>query len=147
MPSAALPSRFTELVAEFHALPPADRLQLLAELGDELPELPAHLRSHPLERVTECQSPLSVLALVEGEGSAVVVRLHFAAPPHAPVTRGFAGVLHATLDGAPAGEVLALPADATASFGLEGVVSPLRLRGFAALLARVQRQVAAGTAG
>ena len=60
---------------------------------------------------------------------------------------GVGDLLAAGLPAKVAGEVLALPADATASFGLEGVVSPLRLRGFAALLARVQRQVAAGVAG
>src|SRR5690625_4429457 len=99
MAPSTQPTRFTELVAELHALAPPERVQLLVELGDELPALPEHLASRPelLERVTECQSPLSVLALVEGEGEGAVVRLHFAAAPHAPVTRGFAGALHATL--------------------------------------------------
>ena len=148
MAEAALPARVAELVADFTALAPPDRVQLLIELGDDLPELPDHLRDHPelLEPVTECQSPLSVLALVEGGGAGAVVRLHVSAAPHAPVTRGFAGVWHATLDAAPPAEVLSLPADVTGEFGLDGVVSPLRLRGFGALLARVQRQVAAATA-
>ncbi|WP_324649755.1 SufE family protein [Georgenia sp. H159] len=149
MSEAALPARFAALVGDFLALAPPDRVALLIELGDDLPELPEHLRSHPelLEPVTECQSPLSVLAVVEHSGAGAVVRLHVAAAPHAPVTRGFAGVLHTTLDGSPASEVLALPGDVAGALGLDGVVSPLRLRGFTALLARVQRQVAVGTQG
>lgn len=149
MSEPALPDRFAALVSEFTALTPADRVVLLIELGDDLPELPEHLRSHPelLEPVTECQSPLSVLATVEHSGADAVVRLHVAAAPHAPVTRGFAGVLHTTLDGAPASEVLALPGDVAGALGLDGVVSPLRLRGFTALLARVQRQVAVAARG
>lgn len=146
MSEAALPARFAALAGDFMALTPADRVVMLVELGDELPELPDHLRAHPemLERVTECQSPLSVLAVLEPSGAGAVIRLHVDAAPHAPVTRGFAGVLHTTLDGAPASEVLALPGDVAGALGLDGVVSPLRLRGFTALLARVQRQVAAG---
>lgn len=137
-----LPAGFAEVVADFAALPPADRLQLLVELGDELPDPPARLREHPelLEHVVECQSPVYVRAEVEGAG-APVVRLYLSAPPQAPTTRGFAGVLHAALDGAPADDVLALPADAPSRLGLDGVVSPLRLRGMAGMLERVRRQV------
>lgn len=140
----SVPARFAELVDEFAALTPPDRLQLLVELGEDLPDPPEalHGRAQLFERVTECQTPLSVLADVEGDG---VVHLYFSAPPHGPVTRGFAGVLHAALDGAPAADVLALPAAAPSLLGLDGVVSPLRLRGFAALLGRVQRQVAVGS--
>lgn len=144
MTERALPPRVAELVADFTALPPADRVQLLIELGDELPDPPADLRDHPelLEPVTECQSPLSVRAVVEGAGTDAEVHLYICAAPHAPVTRGFAAVLHTTLDGASPDDVLALPDDVTRRFGLDGLVSPLRLRGFAALLARVRRQVA-----
>ncbi len=63
------------------------------------------------------------------------------APPEAPATRGFAGILHAGLDGLPADEVLATPAEFTSQLGLQDLVSPLRLRGMAAMLARIKRQV------
>lgn len=149
MSESALPARFAELATEFMALAAPDRVLLLIELGDDLPDPLEHLRARPelLEQVAECQSPLSVLSQVDGSGTDAVVHLHFAAAPHAPVTRGFAGVLHTALDGTSAGEVLALPADVGGTLGLDGVVSPLRLRGFAALLARVQRQVADGAGG
>ncbi|MCM3660613.1 SufE family protein [Georgenia satyanarayanai] len=144
MPHPCLPARLAELVADLTALSVPERLQLLVELGDELPVLPERLRARPelFEPVTECQSPLSVLVELDGGGDDAVVHLHFSAPVHAPVTRGFAGALHTSLDGARADEVLAVPPTMPALLGLEGVVSPLRLGGLTALLARVQRQVA-----
>ena len=39
----ALPPRLAELAADFEAVGPADRVQLLLELSAELPELPPHL--------------------------------------------------------------------------------------------------------
>jgi cysteine desulfuration protein SufE len=69
------------------------------------------------------------------------VRLFFDAPPEAPTTRGFAAILYAALDGLSADEVLATPAEFSSQLGLQDLVSPLRLRGMAAMLARIKRQV------
>jgi cysteine desulfuration protein SufE len=135
-----LPARLAEIVDLFASSPPRDRLELLLEYSASLPPLPERLAEHPerLERVPECQSPLFIASEVDAEGHA---HLYFEAPPESPTTRGFAGVFHAGLDGLPAEDVLAVPADVTVSMGLAEVVSPLRLRGAAALLDRVQRQV------
>ena len=62
-------------------------------------------------------------------------------PAEAPTTRGFASILHAGLDGLTADEVLATPAEFTSQLGLQDLVSPLRLRGMAAMLARIKRQI------
>ena len=45
---------------DFQALSEPERLQLLLEFSEGLPELPARLKDHPelLEQVVECQSPL-----------------------------------------------------------------------------------------
>ncbi len=68
----------------------------------------------------------------------------FSAPPRvAPTTRGFAGILQTGLDGLDADEVLATPSEFTSQLGLTELVSPLRLRGMAAMLARIKRQVRA----
>ena len=91
-----------------------------------------------LEPVPECQTPLFLAAEV-GPDSAV--HLFFEAPQEAPTTRGFAAILHAGLDGLDADEVLATPAEFSAQLGLQDLVSPLRLRGMAAMLARIKRQV------
>ena len=134
---------------DFTSLSVPDRLTLLLEFGDELPELPERFQGHPelLEQVHECQSPLFLAVEVDGgDGPAPPdrqVRLFFQAPAEAPTTRGFAGILYAGLDGLTVGEVLAVPDDAPFRFGLGEAVSPLRLRGMVAMLARIKRQLRA----
>jgi cysteine desulfuration protein SufE len=71
------------------------------------------------------------------------VTLNFDCPPQAPTTRGFAGILHAGVDGAHVDEVLAVPGDFHHGMGLAEVISPLRLRGMDAILFRLRRQLAA----
>jgi cysteine desulfuration protein SufE len=136
----ALPPALAEIVDMFATSPPRDRLELLLDYSQSLPPLPARLAEHPerLEPVPECQSPLVVAAEV---GDDRRVHLFMDAPAEAPTTRGFAGIFHAGLDGLTADEVLSVPGDITARLALAEVVSPLRLRGAAALLGRVQRQV------
>ena len=137
---ATLNPRLQEIVDDFHGVPDQDRLQLLLEFSQELPALPGrYAEDHDLlERVPECQSPL-FLAVEVGPDSAV--HLFFDAPPDAPTTRGFAAILHAGLDGLDAGEVLTTPPEFSSQLGLSDLVSPLRLRGMAAMLSRIKRQV------
>ena len=129
-----------EIVDDFAAVSDKDRLQLLLEYSQDLPALPERYAEHRdlLEPVPECQTPL-FLAVEIGPDSAV--HLFFEAPAEAPTTRGFAAILHAGLDGLSADEVLATPAEFSSQLGLQDLVSPLRLRGMAAMLARIKRQV------
>lgn len=140
MTAETLPPALAEIVNDFASAPPRDRLEMLLEYSQSLPPLPQRLAEHPerLEPVPECQSPLFVAAEVDDER---IVHLYVDAPAESPTTRGFAGIFYAGLDGLPADEVLAVPGDITARLNLAEVVSPLRLRGAAALLGRVQRQV------
>ena len=135
-----LPPALAEIVDLFATSTPRDRLELLLEYSQQVPPLPRHLLDHPerLEPVPECQSPLFVAAEVDDERR---VHVHVDVPPEAPTTRGFAGIMHAGLDGLTADEVLAVPPDVTERLELRDVVSPLRLRGASALLSRIQRQV------
>ena len=55
--------------------------------------------------------------------------------------RGFAGILREGLEGSPWSEVMAVPPDFYTKMGLETVVSPLRMRGMGAILARLKRQI------
>lgn len=127
-----------QTVDDFHAMEEQDRLQLLLEFADELPELPERYVDHPdlLERVAECQSPVYLFVEV-GEQ----VHVHATAPVEAPTTRGFASILAQGLEGATAEEALAVPSDFPRQLGLDRVVSPLRLRGMSGMLGRIQRQV------
>jgi cysteine desulfuration protein SufE len=132
--------RLQEIVDDFAAVEGTDRLQLLLEFSEELPGLPDRYADDPglLEPVPECQSPV-VLAVEVGEDNAV--HLFFSAPREAPTTRGFAGILHTGLDGMGADQVLAIPAEFTSQLGLQDLVSPLRMRGMSAMLARIKRQI------
>lgn len=132
-----------EIVDEFALSPPKMRLELLLGYANDLPPLPPELegRHDLMERVEECQTPFYVGVDREGER----VRLHFEAPPEAPTTRGYAGVLAAGLDGATVDEVLGTPSDFFLEMRLSEVISPLRLRGMSAILARIKRIVAGGS--
>jgi cysteine desulfuration protein SufE len=138
--AGTLNPRLQEIAEEFGAVGGRDRLQLLLEFSEDLPPLPARYAEHHdlLEPVPECQSPLFLAVEVDADA---VVHLFFDAPPEAPTTRGFAGILHAGLDGLGADEVLSTPGEFTSQLGLQDMVSPLRLRGMAAMLGRIKRQV------
>ena len=135
---ATLPPRLAELAQEFEDVAPTERLQLLLELSSELPELPPHLAHDSMQRVPECQSPLYLAVEVTDDQR---VHLHFDAPPEAPTTRGLAAILHIGLDGEPVATVLGTPDDFSLQLGLAQLVSPLRLRGVAAMLARIKHTV------
>jgi cysteine desulfuration protein SufE len=141
-----LPTALAEIADDFGAMTPAERLQLLLEFSEELPDLPERWAGHreSMEQVPECQTPLFLAVEVEPDDR---VRLFFDAPREAPTTRGFAGILHAGLDGLPAPEVLAVPDDAPLRLGLAEAVSPLRLRGMVAMLGRIKRQLRARPTG
>jgi cysteine desulfuration protein SufE len=128
------------LISDFTSLPLRDRLTLLLEFSDNLPTLPPRYSDHPdlLERVEECQSPIFLFVEVDTDKN---VHLFFSAPPEAPTTRGFASVLHEALDGAAADAVLAVDPDFPDRLGLTEAVSPLRMNGMRAMLARIKRQV------
>jgi len=138
--ATTLHPRLQEIADDFNALPGTERLQLLLEFSEELPPLPPRYAEHPdlLEPVPECQSPLFLAVEVEPDAT---VHLFFDAPREAPTTRGFAGILHTGLDGLSADTVLATPAEFTGQLGLQELVSPLRLRGMAAMLGRIKRQI------
>ena len=135
-----LPAALAEIRTDFRELGIKDRLQLLLEFSNELPELPEQYRDHPdlLERVEECQSPVFIFVEVD---DAQVVHLWATAPKEAPTTRGFASILVQGLAGLTVDEVLAVPDDYPSDLGLTEAVSPLRIRGMTALLGRTKRQI------
>jgi cysteine desulfuration protein SufE len=112
----------------------------LLQYARKVPPLPREFLDDrtELERVHECQTPFFLATRVDENGS---VHLFFDAPPESPTVRGFAGILWEGLEGERWQNVLAVPADFYARMGLEAVVSPLRLRGMGAILARLKRQV------
>ena len=135
-----LPEALEEIRTDFTELEVKDRLQLLLEFSNELPELPERYAEHPdlLERVEECQSPVFIFVDID---AAETVHLYATAPKEAPTTRGFASILVQGLAGLSVDEVLAVPDDYPSDLGLTEAVSPLRIRGMTAMLGRIKRQV------
>lgn len=143
MTDPALPTSLAAIREEFLALTVPDRLQLLLEFSENLPPLPARYAEHPElgEPVPECQSPIAFFTEVADDGEGRVA-FFASAPPGAPTSRGFAGILAEGLTGLTATQVAAIPADYPLTLGLAEAVSPLRLRGMTALLTRAQRRIA-----
>ena len=127
-----------EIVEEFGLMPDSEKLQLLLEYSENLPEVPAKYGENPelMERVEECQAPVFIAV----EGSADAVELYFSAPREAPTTRGFASVLHTALNGKTAKEITDLDDDFPGQLGLENLISPLRVRGMRGMLFRIKRK-------
>ena len=134
----SMPEPLAEVVSEFGEVSGQDKLKLLLEFAEELPPLPADLEEAAMEPVPECQSPLFLHVDAADRGR---VRLYFSAPPEAPTTRGFASILATGLDGQTADDILAVPDDFYAELGLAKLISPLRLRGMSAMLARIKRRL------
>lgn len=134
------PPNLAAIADDFSAVPERERLNLLLEFSNELPELPARLAEHPelMEPVLECQSPISIIVELEND----VVQIFASAPREAPTTRGLASILIQGLNGYSPDEVSAVPADFPQTLALAKLVSPLRLHGMTGMLARIKRQVA-----
>ena len=136
----SLPPKLAKAVDRFSRAPNELRVEALLQYSKKVPPLPDDLLNDrgALEKVHECQTPFFLASRVDDDGA---VHVFFDAPPESPTVRGFAGILYDGLEGVQWREVLAVPPNFYASMGLEAVVSPLRLRGMSAILARLQRQV------
>lgn len=135
----SLPEVLSQTQDDFLDLGDQDKIQLLIEFADELPDLPAHYRDHPelLEKVEECQSPVYIFVDVEDR----TVKVYATAPEQAPTTRGFASILVQGLTGLSVDEALSIPDDFPSTLGLNTLISPLRVRGMTGMLARMKRQI------
>ena len=135
---SSIPAALAEVVLDFQDVHGQDKLQLLLEFANDLPPLPPDLEEAAMEPVPECQSPLFLHVDAADRDR---VRLHFSAPAEAPTTRGFASILAAGLDEQSAEDILAVPDDFYTDLGLAALISPLRLRGMSAMLARIKRRL------
>ncbi|MBF4460738.1 MULTISPECIES: SufE family protein [unclassified Pseudoclavibacter] len=137
MHDVTLPESLDLLREELLEVSPRDRLELLAEIGAELPGVdPGDAES--FERVIECQSPVFFDVSLTPERR---VHLRISVPPGAPMTRGFAAALVQGVDGQEPEALLRLPEDLPSALGLTDLVSPLRRSGMVALQARAKRQL------
>ena len=128
------------ILEAFQEVPVNHRLELLLEFSESLPELPSRYQEHPelLERVEECQSPVYLFVELATDQT---VNVFLTAPDEAPTTKGFASLLHSSLDGETATSVLSFDESFVDKLGLTDLVSQLRIRGLHGMLARIKRQV------
>lgn len=134
------PAKLQQIVDLFAAAPRDVKLQALLDYSRRIPPLPPELQGKQelFERVEECQSPFFLKADVIEAGN---VTMYFDAPAEAPTTRGYAGILADGLADASATDILNLSDDFYLGLGLGDVISPLRLRGMAAIVFRLKRQI------
>ncbi len=134
-----MPTKLAEIVDEFADAPRDVVLEMLLEYADVIPPLPEELAGREgMEQVPECQTSFFLRAQVAPDRTVIT---WFDCPPEAPTTRAFAGILAQGLAGASVEEVLTVPDDLYQRMGLAQVISPLRIRGGTAILARMKRQV------
>ena len=133
------PEALQTTIETFQSVGPRDRLELLLEYADDLPDLPERLHGErdAMEQVHECQSTVFLRTEIK-DG-----RTHFLfdVPPETPTVRGYASILQEGFDGVLPEEVLSAPEDVYRLLGLQDAISPLRLRGLHALMVYMKRQV------
>ncbi len=137
--SDALPPKLQGIVDLFASAPRELRLQALLDFSRRVPDPPRHLiAADAFENVPECQTPFALATEVDEHG---VVHMYFDAPPEAPTVRGYAGILLAGLEGATAEQICRVPLDFYMAMGLVELVTPLRIRGMEAILARLKARL------
>ena len=136
----SLPPKLQRIADLFSSAPKDIRIQALLDYSQRVPPLPPHLAADKdsMEQVHECQTPFFLATEVDEAGA---VTMYFDCPPESPTVRGYAGILAEGLNGESVETILALPNDFYRGIGLEEVVTPQRLRGMGAIVARLKRQL------
>ena len=132
-----LPACLAEIVDDFALAEGREKLELLLDYALSFPPLPDFLKEGELEMeaVPECMTPVSVASEMKDGGMV----FHFDVPQEAPTVRGFATIVAQGLQGATPQQILEMPADFYTIMGLDGVLTPQRMNGMAAIVAHVRR--------
>ncbi len=136
--AADLPESLREIRDDFLAMSQSEKLELLLEFSENLPEVPhGMVADDEWEKVEECQSPV----FIHVDTATNPPHIYATAPREAPTTRGFASILVQGLQGLTREEILRVPADFPHTLGLAESVSLLRLRGMSGMLWRIKRHI------
>ena len=133
----ALPPRLGEIVDDFSLAEGREKLEMLLQYAESLPDLPDWLKAieGEMESVPECMTPVSVAAELKDGGMVY----YFAVPLESPTVRGYAAIMAEGLRGTPPKQVLAMPSDFYLAMGLQQVLTPQRMSGMAGIVAHVKR--------
>lgn len=132
-------SKLEQIIAEFAELDPRERLELLLDFSEALPELPERLQAEKaagLNRVLECQTP--VFLWVERDDG--VLRIYADVAPEAPTVKGFVAILVDALSGAPPREVAEVEPNLVSRLGLVEALGMVRMRGLNGILHRIRQE-------
>lgn len=130
-----------EVVEEMSELEPRERLEMLLEFAENLPQLPERLRAERdagQHRIHECQTPVYVWVELTGDR----VQVYGDSAPEAPTVKGFLAILVQAFSGATVDQVLAVGANLLHRLGLVEALGMTRMRGLQAMLFHIRRQVA-----
>jgi cysteine desulfuration protein SufE len=134
-------SRLDDIIAEFDGLDYQERLELLLDFAERLPELPEKYRAERdagFGRVPECMTP--VFMWIDVNDGRVQILADVA--PEAPTVKGFMSVLVEAWNGVTPAEIAAAPPDILKQMGLADKLGMTRLRGLNAMVQRIRREVA-----
>src|SRR5512133_1166825 len=137
MPNS-IPEKLQEIVDDFALASREEKVEMLIQYAESLPDLPERLRSErdKMDPVPECQTPVFLHSEKQADGG---LAFYFDIPPQSPTVRGLAAILANGLNGAKPEEVLAVPADFYAPMNLQEAISFQRLNGFQGVLAHMKQ--------
>ena len=131
----------SDIAEEYEFLEGDERYRLLIELGRELDEMPAALKTDAT-LVRGCSA--SVWVYPTGDAN----KLHFLADSNAAITKGIVALVIAAVQDLPAAQVAALDiAGALAPFDLKNQLSSNRTQGVPNMIALVREHAARIAAG
>ncbi len=114
----------------------SERYQYLIDLGKQLPDLPAELKTDA-HRVHGCQSMVWMVS------SGDAARMDIRAISDSAIVSGLIALLLRVYSGRSAAEILATEPAFIRAIGLAKALSPTRANGLAAMLARIRAEAAA----
>ena len=132
-------AKIDQIIDTFQSLDPELRAEVLLDYARKLPELPGELAEaadRDDARVPECQTPVWLWVVPEGDG----VRLHARVAEEAPTVKGLLSILVHGYSGAPREEVAQIPNDLVQRLGLSSLVRMNRMVGLSAMIQRVRRR-------
>lgn len=135
-----LPPALNEIVDDFSWCEGREKLELLLQYAEMLPELPESLNidHSDMDQVHECMTPV----FIHVENNNDHLYFYFDVPKESPTVRGFAAIMGKGLEGCAPGEILQIPNDFYINMGLEKVLTHQRLSGLAAMIAHIKRLAA-----
>lgn len=134
------PARLNAIVDEFAELDKRERLELLLEFAESLPELPARYQSERdagEHQIHECQTPVFLWVEVTENRA----RLYAFVAPESPTVKGFVAILVEAFSGASPAQILEVNADLLQRLGLKDALGMIRMRGLTAILGRIRAEI------